>query len=132
MKKTTWLFIAALILVTLTAVSCNSSSFSGFKQNYSGTNTNSEITATYGLLDGTQTKDIPVKNKDVINFKYASTVEEGELSITVEDADKEPVTEFASGTSGEAIIGADKDGDYRLVIRGKNTRGSFSITWEVK
>jgi hypothetical protein len=131
MRKTVWMVVAVMLLA-LAVVSCNSSSFSGFKQNYSGTNTNNEITATYELLDGTQTKDIPVKDKDVINFKYSSTVEEGELSITVEDADKEQVTEFASGTSGEAIIGADKDGDYRLVIRGKNTRGSFNISWEVK
>jgi hypothetical protein len=131
MQKTVWMVVAVMLLA-LAVVSCNGSSFSGFKQNYSGTNTNREITATYELLDGTQTKDIPVKDKDVINFKYSSTVEEGELSIMVEDADKEQVTEFASGTSGEAIIGADKDGDYRLVIRGKNTRGSFNISWEVK
>jgi hypothetical protein len=132
MKRSAWLVVIAVFLVALTVISCNSSSFSGFKQNYSGTNTNREITATYELLDGTQTKDIPVKNKDVINFKYASTVEEGELTITLEDADNEQVTQFATDTSGEAIIGADMDGDYRLVIRGKNTRGSFSISWEVK
>ncbi len=132
MKKTVWLMMIALFMVALTAISCNGSSFTGFKRNYSGTNTNREITGTYGLLDGTQTKDIPVENGDVIEFKYASTVEEGELTITLEDADKVQVTEFATGTSGEAIIGADMDGDYRLVIRGKNTRGSFSLSWEVK
>ncbi len=130
MKKIGLLLLVFILLAPVFVNSCGD--FSGFKRNYAGNNTPSHISATYDLLDGTQTKYIGVKAGQTITFTYTSTVEKGTLTMTVKDPSGKTVVEFTPGTSGTESITADKGGNFKLIIKGDDNKGSFDIRWEIK
>jgi hypothetical protein len=133
MKKIWWPLIFFLFVLLVSTVSCvqPGSEFTGFKRNYSGTNTSREITGAYELLDGTQTKSIGVKTGDVLLFSYSSTVEKGSLSLALEDTGGHTVINFPVDTSGEAYFKAEKTGNLKIIIKGEDNKGSFAIRWEI-
>lgn len=130
MKKIVLVLLAAFLFILIFTVSC--SSFSDIKRNYSGTNIGNQITGTYELLNGTQTKDIQVEAGQTIEFTYKSTVDKGSLTITVENTAQEKVANLQSGVDASEEVYADQTGKYRLVIKGENTQGSFDVKWEIK
>ena len=130
MKITTLLLVFLAVVLVVASVSCNR--FTGNAVEYTGSNIGSHIDGSYKLFDGTQSKTIPVKVKQVMEFSYNSTVEEGKLSMTLEDTEKVKVLEFPINTSGVVYINADNTGNYHLIIVGDKTRGRFSVSWKIK
>ncbi len=130
MRKIVFYVTSVLLPVVLVLASCGQ--FSGIKMGYVGTNTNHQITGTYQLLDGTETKYISLEAGQTIIFTYKSTVEKGSLTIKFSDPDGKTIVEFTPGTSGTEEVTASKSGNYKLTIKGDDNKGSFDIRWEIK
>lgn len=127
--------IVSVLVISVLAIfllAASSGCFSGLRVGYVGNNVGNQISATYQLYDGTQEKVIKVDEGQTILFSYTSVVEKGTLTIEVRDTDKDKIGELETNTAGTQAIMADKTGDYRLIIKGDDTKGSFDVSWEVK
>lgn len=113
-------FVVAILALTSCSVTIG----------YSGTNVGNQIKATYQQLNGSKTKNIDAGSGETIEISYSSVVEEGELSIVIEDSNGDTVKEFETGTSGTATLTIGKNAPYKIVITGHDTKGSFDISWE--
>jgi len=136
MKTLIWLAVLMIVCLLLPAgiASCNNNL--GNDQNlYIGAvqnNTANGLKASYAFFNGRETRVIPVEAGQTLEFSYKSTVEQGELTITVEDPAKNKVANLKSGVDASEEVNADQAGNYRLVITGKETKGSYDVKWETK
>jgi len=51
--------------------------------------------------------------------------------MSILDSSNNLVVNLETNTTGTKEINSDKNQKYRLVIRGTQTKGSFSVNWEI-
>lgn len=92
------------------------------------------MSATYATFDGTEARSIGVEAGQNVALTYEATAERGTLTMQMVSPDDEIVWEetITEGDSGTAVVTAEQDGRYRLVLVGEDTGGSFDVTWEVQ
>ena len=68
---------------------------------------------------------------DTIVVDYSSEVKNGELSMTILDSSGNLVANLETNTSGTKNLNPNTDENYKLVIQGTKTEGSFDVSWEI-
>ncbi len=125
-------FAAAGLILILMIVSLVTFSSCSQTIGYAGTNIGNHISGTYQLFNGTKEKTISMEAGQTFEFTYNSTVEKGSLTITVENPDNKKVANLKAGVSASEEVNAEKSGNYHLIIKGDDTKGSFDVSWEIK
>ncbi|NQX47424.1 hypothetical protein HQN87_18995 [Paenibacillus tritici] len=97
-----------------------------------GSSTKSKISASYKLFTGTEEKKLSMKSGETISMDYSSKVEEGQLSMKLYGPDNTVLTELGTNESGTEKVAADKDGKYRIEIKGEEAKGSFEVAFKVE
>ncbi|MBA9086010.1 hypothetical protein FHR92_002482 [Fontibacillus solani] len=54
------------------------------------------------------------------------------MTIKLYDPDNQLLKDLSTNKSGNEKIGVDKDGIYRLEIKGNNTKGSYELTYKIE
>ncbi|WP_405107615.1 hypothetical protein MHH28_27570 [Paenibacillus sp. FSL K6-1217] len=99
---------------------------------FAGSSTKSKVSASYKFFTGTEVKKLSMKSGETISIDYKSKVEEGQLSMKVYGPDNEVLKELGTNESGTEKVEADKDGKYRIEIKGEKTKGSFKVAFKVE
>jgi len=125
MKKITLLTLLTLLL-SLALTSCVR------KVGWVGINYGGKMKASYRLFDGPQTSTVSLEAGEQVTLNYDVVVEEGSLTLTLADPEKEVIWQevFESSGSGVFVFEAGQDGRYTLTTYGQKTQGSFDITWD--
>jgi hypothetical protein len=127
MKRLVILVVLAAVLLPWLTSACEN-----IRVGYVGNNVGNHIEGSYRYFDGTQTKNISARTGETVAIQYSSLVEEGDLSMTVLDADGNVQAALSANTTGSAELQAPEDEKYRLVIEGSHTKGHFSVSWNVR
>ena len=99
---------------------------------WSGNDYPGRFEASYRYFSGSETKSIHADSGKVISITYQSAVTKGNLSMKVYDPNGEQVLDLKPGNKGTEEIKVTDGGNYKLVITGSKTSGSFDIRWKVK
>ena len=126
MKRYFVFLISAVALISLLFVSCSS-----IEIGYVGSNIGNGINGSYKYFNGTKTKIIEAHAGDTIVVDYSSEVKNGELSMTILDSSGNLVANLETNTSGTKTLNPNTDENYKLVIQGTKTEGSFDVSWEI-
>ncbi|ETT52400.1 MULTISPECIES: hypothetical protein [unclassified Paenibacillus] len=122
-----WMTLGILIIMaSVLLTSCDK------KIMYVGSSTKSKISGSYKFFTGTEEKKLSMKSGETISIDYKSKVEEGQLSMKLYGPDNQVLTELATNESGTEKVKADKDGKYRIEIKGEETKGSFKVAFKVE
>lgn len=89
----------------------------------------SSMKVSYSYFDGEKSHKIKLKKGEILNLNYESEVKEGKLKIILQDPDGGIVKNFEVNTKGVDKIQAEKAGEYRIIVEGTKTKGSFKISW---
>lgn len=91
-----------------------------------------EMSGRYKTFNGTKERKIKTDPGDTIVMDYDSSVKKGSLSLRLEGPDGSTMKDFPVGEKSTIEVKSAYGGDYRVVVNGKNTGGSFSVSWKVK
>jgi hypothetical protein len=96
----------------------------------------SRISYHFHLFSGQKNGTVKVKNEQIINIEYEVEINDGSLSIGLQNPSKEIIWEsnFTEGHSetNTVEVTADKEGKYKIIIKGQKAKGSFNVSWKVK
>ena len=84
----------------------------------------------YEGFEGSTTKTFDVAEGDEVTFDYNSTVKAGGLTMIINDPFGTTVATLPVKKKGSVKIVAKGIGKISMVITGKNTTGSFEISWK--
>jgi flagellar hook assembly protein FlgD len=126
-NKRIFLGIMILVFVTVLGACDKRIMFVG-----SSSSTKNKIAASYKLFTGTDEKKISLKKGETLAVDYQSEVKKGELTISLYDPDDQLVQSLSTGESGNEKIEVTKDGKYNFKIKGKHTKGSYKITYNIE
>ena len=121
MKKSTTIFSAMLLIISLSACS---SDFDG-----SRTGNDTQLIMEYTALNTTDSQDLVVEAGDIIHAEIV--VEAGHLSYKIQKDDDEPIAE-SEGIffSVEYDFDVEKSGTYTVTVTGENAKGSVKFVVE--
>ena len=102
-----------------------------YYKEYRGSSVGKKIDGYYQFFDGTKIKTIRAKEGKTIIINFTSSVQEGELIISILDSSNDLVANLETNTTGIKEINSDKNQKYRLVIKGTQTKGSFNVNWKI-
>jgi hypothetical protein len=93
-----------------------------------------ELNCNYSEFTGREIEEIDLEKADMVDIKYDVEVDTGILAIQIEDPEGEIIwkTEQVDNYSGEITLPADEKGQYRMIVKGQETQGSFLIEWDIK
>lgn len=135
MKKSKKIFYSILILAIILTNGCNKKSIqmtNQHRQSWVGSNVPGHITAKYKKFTGIEHGEISVRDGQKISIVYEVSVKNGSLSIIVKNTDILWHVELDSNTQNNISLPINKSGNYQIIISGKNTSGSFDVSWKVK
>jgi len=84
----------------------------------------------YENFEGTETRTLNVDKGDKIKFNYTSSVKEGTLTMVINDPYGIAIANLPLKKKGSLKIIVKGTGKISLVVTGKNTTGSFELTWK--
>ena len=121
MKKSTTIFSAMLLIISLSACS---SDFDG-----SRTGNDTQLIMEYTAFNTTDTQDLVVEAGDIIHAEIV--VEDGHLSYKIQKDDEEPIAE-SEGIffSVEYDFDVEESGTYTVTVTGENAKGSVKFVVE--
>jgi len=99
-----------------------------------GDNADGLMYYSYRIFTGTESDLIQAQQGQTISFSYALDVNKGSLLIEWQDPQGEVVWHnvFETSVQGKNEIPVLIDGTYTIIIQGKDTGGSFKVSWHVK
>jgi len=99
-----------------------------------GDNADGLMYYSYRTFTGTESDLIQAQQGQTISFSYALDVNKGSLLIEWQDPQGEVVWHnvFETSVQGTNEIPVLIDGTYTIIIQGKDTGGSFEVSWHVK
>ena len=99
-----------------------------------GDNADGLMLYSYRTFTGTESDLIQAQQGQTINFSYALDVNKGSLLIEWQDPEGEVVWQdvFETSVQGTNEIPVLIDGKYTIIIQGKDTGGSFEVSWHEK
>ena len=121
MKKSTTIFSAMLLIISLSACS---SDFDG-----SRTGNDTQLIMEYTEFNTTDSQDLVVEAGDIIHAEIV--VEAGHLSYKIQKDDEEPIAE-SEGIffSVEYDFDVEESGTYTVTVTGENAKGSVKFVVE--
>ena len=121
MKKSTTIFSAMLLIISLSACS---SDFDG-----SRTGNDTQLIMEYTEFNTTDSQDLVVEAGDIIHAEIV--VEAGHLSYKIQKDDDEPIAE-SEGIffSVKYDFDVEKSGTYTVTVTGENAKGSVKFVVE--
>jgi len=130
--NTKFKLIVLTLIISLYCIGCSSkftnissvTSQSNF-QSLNETTKAGTFKMSYDNFEGSETRTLNVNKGDKIKFTYASNVEEGTLSIVINDPYGVPISTLPIKKKGSLKIVAKGTGKISIVVTGKNTSGSF-------
>ncbi|RKD30528.1 hypothetical protein [Thermohalobacter berrensis] len=124
MKSKGLIFIFITIIVLL--VGCSS-----VKIGWVGTNVPGHIKAKFKSFTGEESGGFIAKKGQKVVLEYEINISEGGFSISVQGPDDNKVFSESKGKGKEEIT-IEKDGMYKVIVKGNKAEGNFDIKWEVK
>lgn len=125
-RKTAGLLLLAAALLMGTGCSTYIG-YAGMEYSWGG---KGELSGKYKYLNGTKKYEIGTDAGETLVLKYDSHVEKGSMTLGFTDPEgvETPLEPETSGTLELKSPG----GTYKVWVKGKSTRGSFSYTWKVE
>ena len=135
-KSHIYLLFTVLIIATLLS-GCDFSSkirIGEVRLGMFGDNEGSYMNYSYGTFTGVESDQVQAINGQTIAFPYVVSVNKGSVLIEWQDPEGEVVWQkrFESNAQGVIEIPVATTGTYTIIIQGKDTGGSFEISWQVK
>jgi hypothetical protein len=126
------LLAAVFLLATSLVVGCRarSSVRIGWRENSGLKHT----TARYASFSGVERKSFRLEAGQTLAIDYDVEVEKGTMTLSWVDPDGETLWEetFEEGAADEVALSASQSGRHKLLIEGRNTGGSFDLSWRVR
>lgn len=98
---------------------------------WSGNSYPGNMDASFKYFNGPQDMPFKLNEGDTVTFTYDSKVDKGSLSIKIVDPDNKTVKELPSNQKGTEEIKAEKGGNYKVIITGNKTSGSYDVKWKI-
>ena len=138
--KTQKLYIYLLIITLIVGILTSGCDFSSkikigdVRLGMFGDNEIGYLSYSYRTFTGVESNKVSVQNGDTLAFSYQVSVNKGSLNIEWQDPDGEIVWQeiFTTDAQGDIEIPMGTAGSYKIIIQGKDTGGSFEISWHVK
>jgi len=120
--------IILLLLPLLFLSSCSRTQIAWVEMNFGN-----DFEASYQLFDGEERERIQVDAGDTFSLSYDVTVDDGALTLQIEDPDGNTVWEetFLDDDEGVYEFTPESSGRINLIVLGDNTEGSFDLSWEI-
>lgn len=124
-------FILSIIIIASVLSAC---SYSTTKVGCVCMNSSNELDCQYELFDGGEIKSIAMDAGEVLQVHYEVEVESGRLSLILQDAAGVVLleSEMLDTSEDDLVYKATKDGCYRLIIEGLDTKGSYLVNWSLE
>lgn len=124
------LVLSALLAATALLSGCQS-----VRIGYVGSNRTGHMAASYARFTGEESHAVGLKQDQVLRLEYQLVAEEGALTVHVQAPDGEAIWQAdvqQRRDNGIVDLRAGEAGEYRVIVRGKDTKGSFDLTWRVE
>ena len=118
---------AAAALLVIVLAGCETTV--GYAGNQYAWGGKGKLSGTYKLFNSTKDSTIRTDAGETVVLEYASKVKKGSLKLRL-DAPDGTSTEFIPGESGTLEVKS-SGGSYHVHVEGKNTGGSFELSWKV-
>jgi hypothetical protein len=128
LKKSIIISLVLVLLTSFLTTGCDSN----IQILHVGSNFGNKISSSHIYFTGTQTKSINAEKGKTIVLDYSSEVKKGTLSLKIFDPDKKEVLELETNEAGTKELKVEKDGKYKLIIKGSKTDGNYKVKWVVK
>jgi len=125
--------VSLFILASLLLTGCGTYR-SQVRISWAGSSNSGRMAYRYKTFSGVERKNERLEAGDTLIFEYDATVEEGTLTLQVEDPDDAPLWETTLRENGQdrVELTAEQAGTYTIVVEGDNTGGKFEVAWEVE
>lgn len=99
-----------------------------------GDNTDGLIFYSYSTFTGVESDRIQAEIGQTIAFSYQVSVDKGSLIIELQDPEGEVLwhQDHDTNAQDELEIPVETTGTQTIIIQGKDTGGSFKVSWQVK
>jgi hypothetical protein len=123
-------YVAIALWLVLSLTACGQS---GVRRGWVENNVGNRYTARYNQFNGRQTDRFRAEAGQTLEVAYDMRVEEGSLSLDLEDPDGNIIWHiaFPEDESGSVSFDLEDTGRYRWVVVGDQTAGSFELEWEL-
>lgn len=124
-----------LVLAALLAAAALLSGCQSIKIGYVGSNRAGHMAGSYARFTGEESHAVGLKQDQVLRLEYELVAEEGALAVHVQAPDGEATWQAdiqQRRDNGTIDLRAAETGEYRVIVRGKDTKGSFDLTWRVE
>jgi hypothetical protein len=118
-----------LLLILISFVSLSGCS-SGIEIGSVGNSTSDKINMSYYLFSGTKTRKITVEKDKPVDVSCEIETDRGSLDISITDEEGNSSYQGQDLETNSFIVTLSEEGTYNLLIKAKNHKGGFNISWE--
>ncbi len=118
-----------LLLILICFVSFSGCS-SGIEIGSAGNSTSNKITMSYYLFSGTKSRKITVEKDKPVDVSCEIETERGSLDISITDEAGNSSYTGQDLETNSFIVTLTEEGTYTVVVKAKNHKGGFNISWE--
>lgn len=113
----------ALMVAALLLTSCETA------QMAVETHTPTSMSMKYDKFTGQKEKSIQVEEGQPLEVGFEITTDSGQLDISLTDGQGNPSYQGKQIQTSSFIVQLDQPGNYHLVVKAKQHKGSFGISW---
>lgn len=135
MRRTEFLTLLAVLLISMTALVGCSNARSSIRIGWVSINSGADQkVARYATFTGRESALVRLTPGQTLNLDYVTEVNKGALSIAVLNPNNQVIWEvfLEAGRNDSVELNAEQGGTYELVIEGQNTSGRFDVSWDVE
>lgn len=115
-----YIYPIGILCFGLLLTSCREASFDG-----SRTGNDSQFLMEYSVFNSSDAQELELEKEDVIDVEVVSDA--GEVSITIQKEDEEPVYEGHDVPTGAFQVKVKDGGTYTVTVTGEHAEGSVSF-----
>jgi hypothetical protein len=123
--------VAAFVLLTLIVGASGCS----LRIGYVSRNSESRMSASFGLMSASKTKDVALESGEKMNLEFKAENKKGTLSLTVTGPDGVSYTDTVVGPASvtqSGVVEAQKAGTYTVKVTGQDANGRFDVSWTLE
>lgn len=104
----------------------------GISVRSSKSTTDKHMSSSFTKLSKEYAKEIKLIEGQTLTVNYNIKVESGNLNITLVDSKGTEIIAFDNTENGKKDIKISQSGTYKIIVTGKDAKGSYDIKWDAR
>ncbi|MFZ5986523.1 MAG: hypothetical protein ACOYWZ_05265 [Bacillota bacterium] len=104
---------------------------SGFRTGSKYSSSKKHMSGSFTRLSDKDIKEIKLNMGDTLTLTYDIKIESGDLKVSLNSPEGSQVITFDNAQKGKKEVNIEESGAYKIIVAGKDAKGSYDLKWEV-